>query len=182
MKRIALSFATIALIAACSHSAQASDLTEFLRIGFGTRHHSYRHAAQHAHADHHIDLQDREFEREAVHHAAHHQPLTYGQHVGLHNDLDHSAYHDAVEHDTAHATRAYEPRYIQSYRYAPYGYGPPTVRLGIVHNSFSFASVTRPTADINRVLRPREFTTDLTHRPRQTESPQHGPVVRGRFS
>ncbi|MDA1050050.1 MAG: hypothetical protein O3C40_06170 [Planctomycetota bacterium] len=125
MKRIALSFATVAVLVACTSSAQASDLTEILRIAFGTNHQSYRHAAQHAHVDHHVDLQAREIEREYVHQAAHYQPLTTRQHVRLHNDLDHSSYHDAVEHETAHATRAYSPRYIQSYRSVPSGYGTP---------------------------------------------------------
>ncbi|MBI2477649.1 MAG: hypothetical protein HYV60_03075 [Planctomycetia bacterium] len=123
MKRIALSIATVAALAACTNATQASDLTELLRVALGTNHYSYRHAAQHAHADHHADLQYREIEREAVHHAAHHQPLTVPQHVRLHNDLGHAAYHDAVEHDTAHVTRAYSPRYIQHYRSVPYGYG-----------------------------------------------------------
>ncbi len=128
MKRIALSFVTIAVLAACTSSAQASDLTKILRIAFGTDHHAYHHAAQRAHADHHADLQARAIEREYVHHAAHHQPLTTRQHIRLHNDLDHAAYHDALEHDTAHATRAYypqrySPRYLQSYRSVPSGYG-----------------------------------------------------------
>lgn len=125
MKRIALSFATVATLVACTSSAQASDLTEILRIAFGNNRH---HAAQHAHADHHADLQARAIERDYIHHAAHQQPLTTRQHVRLHNNLDHSAYHDAVEHDRAHATRAYypqrySPRYIQSYRSVPSGYG-----------------------------------------------------------
>jgi hypothetical protein len=126
MKRIALCFATVAALAACTSSAQASDLTEILRIAFGNNHH--HRAAQQAHAQHHADLQARAVEREYVHHAAHHQPLTVRRHVRLHNDLDHSAYHDAVEHESAHATGAYypqrySPRYIQSYRAVPGGYG-----------------------------------------------------------
>lgn len=120
MKRIALSFVTVAVLATCTGATQASDLTELLRFAFGTNN-SYRHAAQHAHAEHHADLRYRAIEREAVHQAAHHQLLTGRQHVQLHNNLDHSAYHDAVEHDTAHATRAYSPRYNQYYRSAPYG-------------------------------------------------------------
>lgn len=127
MKRIALSFATVAVLAACTNSSQASDLTELLRIAFGTNNNAHRHAAQRAHADHHADLEYRAIERDAVHHAAHHQPLTNGQHVQLHNNLDHAAYHDAVEHNTAHATRAYNPRYNprynQNYRSVPYVYG-----------------------------------------------------------
>ena len=128
MKRIALSFATIAVLFAYTSSVQASDWTEFLRIGFGTSYQPYRQATQRAHVDHHVDLQGREIEREDIHHEAHHQPMTTRSHIRLHNDLDHSAYHDAIEHDTAHATRAYSPRYnssyrIQSYRYAPYRYG-----------------------------------------------------------
>lgn len=133
MKRIALGLAIVAVLAACPKSSEASDLTEILRIAFGINHHAYRHAAQRAHVEHHVDLQAREIAREAVHHAAHHQPLTTGQHVGLHNELDHSAYHDAVEHNRAHVTRAYAPRpytprayppqYIQGYRGVRSGYG-----------------------------------------------------------
>ena len=123
MKRIALCFATVAVLAACTSSANASDFSRFVRSAFGTGHYSYRHAARHAHAGHHADLRTRAIQREYIHHDAHHYPMNYGQHVRLHNDLNHSAYHDRLEHRGAHATRAYSPYRIRTYRYTPYGYG-----------------------------------------------------------
>lgn len=125
MKRAALCFATVAFLAACTNSAQASDLTKFLRSAFGTNHHSYHHAAHHAHIDHHLELQARAIEREAVHYAAHQHPLTTRQHARLHHGLDRAVYHDTVEHHRAHATRAYSPVYAPSYRSVPDGHGTP---------------------------------------------------------
>jgi hypothetical protein len=51
--------------------------------------------------------------------------LTNYQDLRLHRQLDRAAYHDALEHETAHATRAYSPQYnMQSYgSVPPYGYG-----------------------------------------------------------
>ena len=145
MKRIALCLAVVAALTVCPKSSEASDLTRILRIAFGTDHHHYRHAARQAHAQHHVDLQAREIERAIVHQAAHQQPLTYRQHGRLHNALDRAAYEDLVEHDVAHATRAYSPRayaprYIQNYQAAPYGYGAP-------YGSFQY----RPSQYENRI-------------------------------
>ena len=123
MKRIALSFAIVAVLAACTSSADASDLSRILRIITGTDHRSHDYAAQRAHAQHLADLERRAIEREYVHHAAHQQPLTNSQHGRLHNSLDRAAQYDELEHRSAHATRAYSPRYIQSYHSTPYGYG-----------------------------------------------------------
>jgi hypothetical protein len=138
MKRIALCLAIVAVLAACPKPSEASDLTEILRIAFGTNHHAYRHAAQRAHVGHHVDLEARAIEREVVSRVAHQQPLTQHQDARLHRELDRARAYDALEHDEAHATgayartaysprihspRAYPPQYTRSYRGNPNGYG-----------------------------------------------------------
>lgn len=155
MKRIALCFTVLAALAAGTSSAQASDLTEIVRILFNANHRPNPYAAQQAHYQHHVDLENRAIEREFVHQAAHQQPLTDWQHGRLHSALEREDYRDAVEHDVAHATRAYarpvysprtfapgvyppqvyppqvyqpqvyQPQYSQGYRGVPVGYGAP---------------------------------------------------------
>ncbi|MBC8354735.1 MAG: hypothetical protein H8E66_22370 [Planctomycetes bacterium] len=123
MKRIALCFATVAALAVCSHSADASDFSKLLRKAFGTEHHSYHHGAQFTHAQHLADLERRAIEREFAHRSAHQRPLTRSQHNGLHRQLDRAAHYDEIEHRSAHTTRAYSPYYVQRSRGTFSGYG-----------------------------------------------------------
>ena len=124
MKRLAICLATVTVLAACTNSASASDFTVFLHKAFGTNHHAYRHAEQQAHAQHHADLEHRAIERDYIARAAHQQPLTRYQDLRLHRQLDQAADQDGFEHEVAHATRAYSPRYsIPSYGGVPNGYG-----------------------------------------------------------
>jgi hypothetical protein len=109
MKRIALSFAVLGMLAVFNAPATASDFTVFLRGGSFGRY----YVAQQNHARHHQDLGHRAYHRELEHNEAHRYRMSYGQHGRLHDSLNHEAYHDSVEHGSAHRTRAYRP----SYRY-----------------------------------------------------------------
>ncbi|MDP6554155.1 MAG: hypothetical protein QGG71_05780 [Pirellulaceae bacterium] len=123
MKRIALSFAVLGVLAVFNAPATASDLTVFLRgVSFG------RHrVAQQNHTRHHKDLGHRAYHREFDHNEAHRYPMSYRQHGRLHDSLNHEAYHDNLGHRSAHRTRAYQPSRSYYYYYYP--------RSGI---SFSF--------------------------------------------
>jgi len=109
MKSILLGLAVVGTMSALSASAEASDLSVFLRGGS----HRGHHVAQQNHARHMQELQHRAYDRELAHHQAHRYPMTRSQHGRLHNALNHEAYHDHLEHRAAHRTHAYQPRAYQ---------------------------------------------------------------------
>ena len=86
MKRFALTFATVALVATLAGSLQAAD-----GYGYGGRH-AYDHANLAHQAQH----------RNVIHHTAHHYPQTGYQHAALHANLNHQARHAQAQHHAAH--------------------------------------------------------------------------------
>ncbi len=94
MKRFALTFAAVALVATSAGSVQAAD-------GYGYGYGGRRHAVDHANLAHNAQ------HRQATHHNAHHYPQTRYQHGALHANLNHQAAHDQVQHHAAHDYGAY---------------------------------------------------------------------------
>ncbi len=105
MKKIAFSLATFAVISMFGATSEASDLSRFLHGIFGSAH----HVAADNHYRHHADLQHHAIDRQIRHHQLHHYPMIPWQHRSLHQQLNHEAWHDQLEHFDAHNTGAYYP-------------------------------------------------------------------------
>ncbi len=95
MKRFALTFAAVALVATLANSVQAAD-----GYGYGSTHvvdhANLAHSGQH---------------RQTAHYNAHYYPQTGYQHGALHANLNHQATHDQVQHHAAHDYGTYGPAY-----------------------------------------------------------------------
>ena len=87
MKRFALTFSAVALVATLVGSVHAAD-----GYGYGGR----------THANVHANLAHQAQHRNVVHHNAHHYPQTGYQHASLHANLNHQASHAQAQHRATH--------------------------------------------------------------------------------